>query len=528
MPVLVDSRMRTEVLIRAVARAKANLRRVEDPHFEAWRNDFGLWVQERLGEHVWSRQVQIGQSLVHNRRTAVPSAHDVGKSWLAGRAVCWWLDCNPPGSAFVVTTSSTGAQVKAILWREINRAHAKGKLPGRTNRTEWWIAGEMVAYGRKPAEYNATAFQGIHARRVLVVIDEACGVPKTIFDAAGSLAANEGSRILATGNPDDPQSHFEAICRPDSGWSVVPIDGYDSPNFSGEPIPEDLSDLLLSKTYERELARDEGCSCASFEDHVALTESEKSQRSDRSSACAANDSPVYTAKVRGVFKADDPEGVVPVSWARRCQRLELPEETLVPINPNDPYGPKKTYVEVSLGVDVGAGGDETSVRERRGPVAGRAWHRRTPDWKDSVLMVLDAIELTGASIVNIDSNGIGWGTYGRLVELQQEGKLGSDIVITAVNVGERSSDPTKFPLLRDQLWWEVGRELSRLNAWDLATCDDKVIAQLCAPKFTRLTNGMIKVEPKAETKKRILRSPDDADALLLAYFKPPQMTAWRL
>jgi hypothetical protein len=45
-----------------------------------------------------------------------------------------------------------------------------------------------VAYGRKPADYDPAAFQGIHARYVLVIIDEADGVPKSIFDAVDALA----------------------------------------------------------------------------------------------------------------------------------------------------------------------------------------------------------------------------------------------------------------------------------------------------------------------------------------------------
>jgi hypothetical protein len=49
-----------------------------------------------------------------------------------------------------------------------------------------------------------SAFQGVHARYVLVFIDEAGGVPKTIFDAVDSVATNVYARVLAIGNPDDP------------------------------------------------------------------------------------------------------------------------------------------------------------------------------------------------------------------------------------------------------------------------------------------------------------------------------------
>ena len=75
--------------------------------------------------------------------------------------------------------------------------------------------------------------------------------------------------------------------------------------------------------------------------------------------------------------------------------------------------------------------------------------------------------------------------------------------------------------MRDQIWWEIGRELSEHKAWDLSGIDDDTIAQLTAPKYKLDSRGRVKVEPKADTRERLGRSPDDADALLLAYYEPP-------
>ncbi len=39
--------------------------------------------------------------------------------------------------------------------------------PGRiTLDAKWYIGNELVAYRRKPADYDPAAFQGIHARYV--------------------------------------------------------------------------------------------------------------------------------------------------------------------------------------------------------------------------------------------------------------------------------------------------------------------------------------------------------------------------
>jgi hypothetical protein len=83
----------------------------------------------------------------------------------------------PPGEAFVVTTAPTTAQVEAILWRYIGAAHRRAELPGRvTLDAKWHIGQQLVGDCRKPADYDQAAFQGIHARYVLVIIDEADGV----------------------------------------------------------------------------------------------------------------------------------------------------------------------------------------------------------------------------------------------------------------------------------------------------------------------------------------------------------------
>lgn len=428
------------------------------------------FIREKLGGFPWSKQIEIAESVRDHRRTAVHSAHAVGKSQAAAWLVGWWLDSHKPGEAFVVTTAPTASQVRAVLWRYIRRAHQSGNLAGHTNQTEWFIGDELVAFGRKPSDYDPSAFQGIHSLNILVILDEAGGIPTEIYQSAASLAANERGRILAIGNPDDPQSHFATVCKPGSGWHVIRVNGLESPNFTGENVPDSLRELLIGPTYVAETLADGG----------------------------GEDSPLYVSKVLGLFPENASDGVVLLSWVRACQRLEA-----------------EPGLPVELGMDVGAGGDETNLRERRGMRAGRKWNKKTPDFGDAVAMALDAIRETGATRIKVDAIGIGWGVVGRLAELRQEGIHNCEVV--PVNVGAASFAPERFPRLRDQLWWEVGRELSRSGGWDLTDVDETTIAQLIAPKYTRDSAGRIKIEPKAETRKALGRSPDDGDSLLLAY-----------
>lgn len=435
------------------------------------------WVQERLRQTVWSKQREILHAVRDHRRTAVRSGHGVGKSWTAALVACWWLDTHQPGEAFVVSTAPTFSQVRAILWRYIRKHHRSGQLAGRVNQTEWLIDDELVGYGRKPADTDEDGFQGIHARYVLVILDEACGIPEQLWTAADALATGPDCRILAIGNPDNPASHFRKVCTPGSGWQQMSISAFDSPNLTGEEVPEDMAAALVSQEWVEEKAKDWGV-----------------------------DNPIYRAKVLGEFSTDATNQVVRTSDVANCRAAA------------DKRPDPAELVPVELGVDVGGGGDETVIRERRGRRAGREWRAHTDRPEKIAPLILAAIKETGATAVKVDSIGIGFGVIGELRNAATRGEHTAHIL--AVNVGTAASQPDKFINLRAEMWWELGRGLSESGGWDLAMMDnaDTTVAQLLEPRWDTDPKGRIRVEPKDEIRKRLGRSPDNADALLLAYY----------
>jgi hypothetical protein len=421
-------------------------------------------------------------SVRDNRRTAVRSCHGVGKSWVASLVASWWLDTHPPGEAFVVTSAPTFAQVRAILWRYIRRVHRRGKLAGRVNQTEWHLDDEMVAFGRKPADHDESAFQGIHARYVLVILDEACGIPEQLWVAADALTTNADCRVLAIGNPDSPASYFRKVCSPGSGWHVIGISAFDSPNLTGEEVPDAVAQALVGREWVEEKAREWG-----------------------------EDNPLYRSKVLGEFSEDAPNRVVRASDVARCR-----------IDPEARWKPEDLD-PVELGVDVGGGGDETVIRERRGRRAGREWRAHTDRPEKIAPLVMQAMKESQAVTVKVDSIGVGFGVIG---ELRNAGLRGEHMArIVGVNVGEAASRPDKFLNLRAELWWEVARGLSESAGWDLSGMAnaDVTVAQLLEPLWDTDPRGRIRVEPKDEIRKRLGRSPDNADALLLAFYAAPRV-----
>lgn len=439
---------------------------------ELGRRDPVWWVADRLGEHVWSKQQQILESVRDNRRTAVRSCHSAGKSFIASRLAAWWIECHPPGEAFVVTTAPTGRQVRAILWREIGRAHARGSLSGRTNQTEWWLGmregnEEIVAFGQKPADMDPSAFQGIHQRYVLVIFDEACGMPAALWEAADTLISNEDSRFLAIGNPDDPVSEFAEVCKPGSGWNVIGIDAFETPNFTGEEIPEKVRHVLIGKTWVEEKRRKWG-----------------------------EDNPLYIAKIRGQFPEVTSDGLIPVRWVKDAQERELPA--------GEP---------VELGVDVGGGGDRSVIAIRRGPVVRIHRRDQNPDTMQTCGNVVATIREAGASVAKVDEIGIGRGVVDRAKE--------QDRPVVGVNVGQAASDSEAFANLRAEGYWGL-RERFQAGEIDLDPDDDDLAAQLVDLKYKRTSSGKIQIESKDDIRRRGRPSPDDADAVMLAFIRPPE------
>ncbi|MFC5184382.1 hypothetical protein [Actinomadura harenae] len=441
-----------------------------------FRDDPVAWVRERLGQTVWSKQAEILEALRDRRKVAVRSCHGIGKSHVAALVACWWLDTHPVGSAFVVTTAPTFPQVRAILWRYIRRVHKAAGLSGRVNQTEWWLGEELVAFGRKPSDHDESAFQGIHAEHVLVVLDEACGIPEQLWIAADALVTNTGCALLAIGNPDNPASHFRRVCESDT-WHTIGVSAFDSPNMTGEQVPPEVAKSLISREWVEEKAREWGV-----------------------------ENPIYISKVLGEFSPDSPSQVIRTSDIASC-RIALD----VPRTPDE-------LLPVELGVDVGGGGDETVIRERRGPVAGREWRAHTDRPEEIAPMVLAAIRESGATRVKVDSNGVGFGVVGELRNLASQGLHSAQIV--AVNVGEAASQPAVYLNLRAEIWWEVGRLASERREWDLSTMDnaDRTISQLLEPRWELDPKGKIKIEAKDAIRERLGRSPDNADALLLAFY----------
>lgn len=449
-------------------------RAFEPPPINPYLGDPVGWMRDRLGAHLWSKQRDIAESIVAHKRTAVKSCHNAGKSFLAAQLAAYWIDVHPPGEAFIVSTAPSYPQVHAILWEEIRKAAKNPNgdpIPGRVLQSDEWKLddGTLVGWGRKPADTDQHGFQGIHRKYVLVILDEACGIPEQLWTAVEAITTTDTCRILAIGNPDDPNTEFGNICKPGSGWNVLRISGFDTPNFTGEDVPDAVRELMLSREWEEDKRRRWG-----------------------------ENSPRYISKCLGEFPEIGDDTLISPRWIEAAQARHL-----------DP-GPHSV-----LGVDVARfGSDSTILVLARGAlvrvVAEHAKLRTT----ETTGHVIAAKREHGVDEIRVDGVGVGSGVVDELLE------AGHDVV--DMQSGAAAADSEHFANARAEWWWGL-RQRFEDGDIDIDPDDDELAAQLGTVKYKYTARGQVLIESKDDMRKRGLPSPDRADAVMLAkaHVPPP-------
>jgi hypothetical protein len=459
------------------------------------------FVEQGLGETLWSKQREILQSLMDNKRTVVPACHAPGKSHLAARAVAWWMSVHPPGTAIAITTATTFKQVRNIMWAQIRRVHMTHNLPGEILTTEWKMDNTVVAYGFRPADNNEAALQGIHAPNLLIVVDEAGGISDTIGQAMEALMTGGNTRLLVVGNPptDQEQTWFERICNSPL-YNTIPISAHDTPNFTDEETGECKS-------------------CPShIEPHKVAVHLVDEKWVDDVISEFGEDSPFVEARVFARFPQSGSGKVIPYQWA------ELAIDNENPLEGDD----------IRLGVDIASdGGDEFVIAKADGfkvKIVHRSSGKQNANAVDVAGVILRHIQhaqdeyrernKNGRIRVKIDTIGVGWGVVSMLKTWGQERRHNAEII--AINVSERPKDAMKFKNQRAEMWWNARSLLqpSPEGRQDLALdVDRQVLSQLAGPTFFSDSSGRVQIESKADMKKRGVSSPDRAEAILLALYE---------
>ena len=444
--------------------------------------DPARFTRALLGHDLWPVQEAILRSVARNRRTAVKACHSSGKTFTAADAALWWITRYDDG--IVITTAPTWNQVERVLWayihQTIQQARDRIRFPVDPLKTEIRLGPNRYAIGL--STNDGVRFQGFHGR-ILIILDEAPGVLPGIWEAIEGIRAGGDVRLLALGNPTIAGGPFyDAFGAERAGWNTITISAFDTPNLAGLSI-----DGLLA------LSDDE------LDNNVRPYLTTRRWVHEKYHEWGPGH-PLWQARVMGQFPDQAEDALIPLAWLEEAKRRPA----------RDPGG------KATAGIDVaGPGEDETVVCIRCGSsiLALKAFNQ--PDARGEVAAFLAGWSAR-LGTVNIDTVGIGHYFAEHIRSLGYH--------ITRVNVGEAPRDREKYSNLKAELFWGLRQ---RFQQEDLAGLTDEVaIAQLTTLRYEHNARGQVVIESKEDMRKRGVKSPDRAEAIMLAFAERQARITW--
>lgn len=201
------------------------------------------WLSDQIRE-LCNDETAVISGDVYIKTVAMTGAAAAGKSFSAGFfAMAWWR-CLPMESC-VVVCSTQKDMLKKRVWDPISnfhvtaidprskKLHQMGRLIDSRTKIVWedalrsdekhGIFGLAVAGGETIKAVQE--IKGIHARRVMVIVDEAEATPEAIFEAIPNLRKGCKEFILVVlGNSVSRMDPHGIICTPRNGWGTVSVD----------------------------------------------------------------------------------------------------------------------------------------------------------------------------------------------------------------------------------------------------------------------------------------------------------------
>jgi hypothetical protein len=493
--------------------------------FPEYENDPVGFIRDVLEVPVLTQeQVEIAESIRSKQITNVQAANGVGKSWIASALTTWWVFSV---GGLCITTAPSEQQVKEILWSEIRKLYSKNKhkLGGDAGVLFMRHTETARAYGFTSKDYDANAFQGKHAARQLLILDEACGISKEIDEAAESCVTGSENRILRIGNPIQNRTPFSAAC----ARSHIRIPAWNHPNVAWayemcedgihrlkpdvavkilNPNPINDDDLILPvAAWDDSLPRDVIPGAISV--HWIETKARPK----------GEDSPFWISRVEGRFARASKRSLVPADWwyAARAR-----------------YGARPFYWDAlakqqhwRYGLDVGDGGDNHALSGCRGPVVYFALEEVTKgdreDTSRAAALVWRHLRETGG-VAAVDRMGVGAGALSEAIGLmRKEAMHGCSLVGYATQEREilNPAEKKQFKNRISRDAWSF-REACRKGEIAIApipkSIEDKLVEQLEATEYDEDAQGRTFIEEKDDTKKKLDgESPDLRDGLLMCW-----------
>lgn len=453
------------------------------------------------------------------RQVLLPSGHGLGKTRLLAVAESWHRHTHKFSKC--LATAPTSDQLSGQLWGEARKLHRRMKKRWPDLAAEWEILGSSIVHknpefgdwytvARTARADNPEALQGAHALDeddpfgelgalfgeeietapsggMLILIEEASGVPDVIRETLEGSLSESGARLLAAGNPTRPDGWFAADMDNTKRYAVHSLDcrmsdrtqTYTMPyrDFSGRPHSFRLRGFVQPKYWEEIIADCDG----------------------------DDDADRVRVRVRGMKPRSATEQCIRTHWAEQAE-LRAPDE-----------GSKAS--PVIIGIDFGLSSDKHALAARQGFNLRDAQEWLPKDKPDEVTLdaaqrAIDAQETYKAKFIVGDGNGVGRGAMEYLSRHYRE-RPDLNVTVIIFNAGAGAAEKLRYYRRRDEMWFKHGRKFFA----DARTHLPKIPGlktQLCTPGYGEDTNKKIWVESKDEIKKRTGHpSGNLADAILM-------------
>ena len=424
-----------------------------------YRDDPVKFVIEVLGATPLPYQAEFLQAIADGeRKMSVRSGHGTGKSTSASWAMLWYVLLRFPNK--VVVTAPTSGQLFDALFAELKRwinelpKQLQPMLTVKSDRVELAAApSEAFISARTSRAETPEALAGVHSENVLLVVDEASGVPEKVFEAAaGSMSGHSATTILLSNPTRSSGTFYESQTRLAGSWWTRRWSCVDSPLVSDE-----------------------------FVDEMRMRYGE--------------DSNAFRIRVLGEFPLADDDTIIPFHLVESAMHRDIETDE------------NATTV---WGLDVARfGSDKTALAKKKGSVITEVTSWQGLDLMQTVGRVkaeYDGLPISLRPVeILVDVIGMGGGVVDRLREL--------GVPVRGINVGESPSMGDTYVNLRAELWFKMRGWLEQRGA--KLPRNDQLIAELTSIRYSFVSSGKMKAESKDEMRKRGLSSPDLADAVCL-------------
>lgn len=383
-----------------------------------------------------------------------------------------------------------------------------GSRDGYNATDKIWRHGQKVLeFGSVPNEWDKERYQG--RAHSFIGFDEITHFTPSIYRYLigwnRSDNPRERCRVIVTGNPPTTA---------EGRWVVEYWAPWLDPNHPNPARPGELRWFTTINGEDVELPgpdaieidgrtvrpRSRTFIAAKLEDNPALMES------GYAAVLEAMPEPLRTMMREGRFDVGQQDAdyqVVPSAWIDAAMKRWTPE--------------KPDCGMTSIGVDVAQGGqDDTVLSPRFGTWFDQLVIRKGIDTKDGPAVAgLIVQNMRDGAEINIDTGG-GWGNSA-FDHLKHQ-----NVRIRGVTGASGSTARTRdrqlgFVNKRAETWWKFREALDPNYGNDLALPPDPQLrADLTSPTW-KLTPRGVQIESKDEIRKRLGRSPDRGDAVVLAW-----------